>query len=251
MFDIFNDFTLVQIVTLMVSAIFIGINKTAIPGIGVLPVVLLTMAFEGRLSTGLQLIMLAMADLFAVAKYWKNVDWKVVLRLIPWAWAGLAIGSIILQLIPEDNDRAIRVIIGVIVLVLAFLNFLRNRLPMEKLTSGLALSAGCGTLLGITTQIANAAGPVAAIYFLAMRLPKMVYMGCSAWFFLIINWTKLPIFIWEGRITLQAFKMDLMMIPFLLVGGVAGVFILAKMPQKLFENITQAFVVIAAIKMLF
>ena len=75
MFDILNHFTMLQIGTLMISAILIGINKTAIPGIGVLPVVLLTMAFEGRLSTGLQLIMLAMADLIAVAYYRRNADW--------------------------------------------------------------------------------------------------------------------------------------------------------------------------------
>ena len=76
-------------------------------------------------------------------------------------------------------------------------------------------------------------------------------MGCSAWFFLIINWTKLPIFIWEGRITLQAFRIDLLMIPFLFIGGALGVFLLAKMPQKLFENIIQILVVITAIKLFF
>ena len=251
MFDILNHFTMLQIGTLMISAILIGINKTAIPGIGVLPVVLLTMAFEGRLSTGLQLIMLAMADLIAVAYYRRNADWKIVLRLLPWAWAGLAIGSFILHVIPEDNDRIMRMIIGGIVLVRALLNYIRSRLPQEKIPTGLAVSAGCGTLLGVTTQIANAAGPVAALYFLAMRLPKAVYMGCSAWFFLIINWTKLPIFIWEGRITLQAFRIDLLMIPFLFIGGALGVFLLAKMPQKLFENIIQILVVITAIKLFF
>ena len=34
----------VQIAVLIASAILIGINKTAIPGIGVLPVIMLTMA---------------------------------------------------------------------------------------------------------------------------------------------------------------------------------------------------------------
>ena len=141
MFDILNHFTMLQIGTLMISAILIGINKTAIPGIGVLPVVLLTMAFEGRLSTGLQLIMLAMADLIAVAYYRRNADWKIVLRLLPWAWAGLAIGSFILHVIPEDNDRIMRMIIGGIVLVLALLNYIRSRLPQEKIPTGPAAFA--------------------------------------------------------------------------------------------------------------
>ena len=67
--DIFAGMDVTQLAVLIVSAILIGINKTAIPGIGVLPVIMLTMAFEGRLSTGLQLIMLVMADLMAVAWY--------------------------------------------------------------------------------------------------------------------------------------------------------------------------------------
>lgn len=246
--DLFNEFTFLQILTLIVSAVLIGINKTAIPGIGVLPVVLLTMAFPARLSTGLQLIMLAMTDLLAVAWYRRHADWKIVLRLLPWAFAGLALGSWTLRYI---SDEAMRPLLGAIVLILAALNVLRARLAPEKIPSGSAVAAPCGVTLGFTTQVANAAGPVAAIYFLAMKLPKEKYMGCSAWFFLIINWTKLPIFLWEGRITMEALKIDLMMIPFLLIGAALGILLLSRMPQKLFENIIQVLVVLTAIKLFF
>lgn len=167
--DLFNEFTFLQILTLIVSAVLIGINKTAIPGIGVLPVVLLTMAFPARLSTGLQLIMLAMTDLLAVAWYRRHADWKIVLRLLPWAFAGLALGSWTLRYI---SDEAMRPLLGAIVLILAALNVLRARLAPEKIPSGSAVAAACGVTLGFTTQVANAAGPVAAIYFLAMKLPK-------------------------------------------------------------------------------
>ncbi len=246
--DLFNEFTFLQMLTLIVSAVLIGINKTAIPGIGVLPVVLLTMAFPARLSTGLQLIMLAMTDLLAVAWYRRHADWKIVLRLLPWAFAGLALGSWTLRYV---SDEAMRPLLGAIVLILAALNLLRARLAPEKIPSGSVVAAACGVTLGFTTQVANAAGPVAAIYFLAMKLPKEKYMGCSAWFFLIINWTKLPIFLWEGRITMEALKIDLVMIPFLLIGAALGILLLSKMPQKLFENIIQVLVVATAIKLFF
>ena len=117
--DLFNEFTFLQMLTLIVSAVLIGINKTAIPGIGVLPVVLLTMAFPARLSTGLQLIMLAMTDLLAVAWYRRHADWKIVLRLLPWAFAGLALGSWTLRYV---SDEAMRPLLGAIVLILAALN---------------------------------------------------------------------------------------------------------------------------------
>ena len=110
--DIFAGMDVTQLAVLIVSAILIGINKTAIPGIGVLPVIMLTMAFEGRLSTGLQLIMLVMADLMAVAWYRRKADWKIIWRLLPWAWTGLAVGALVLWLLPEGNDRLMRMLIG-------------------------------------------------------------------------------------------------------------------------------------------
>ena len=235
-----------QFLALAVSAVLIGINKTALPGIGVLPVVILTMMFPTRLSTGLQLLMLAMTDLVAVAWYRRHADWKIVLRLLPWAYAGLGVGSLTLRYLSDD---ALRPMIGGIVLFLVVLNFIRSRLPQEKIPSGMVVAAFCGILLGFTTQVANAAGPVAAIYFLAMRLPKEKYMGCSAWFFLIINWTKLPIFIAEGRITLESLWIDLCMIPFLLLGAAAGILLLPRMPQKLFEAVIQILIVVTAVKL--
>ena len=62
----FSDIVLWQWLIMVVCAILIGINKTGIPGIGPLPVVLLALSFPAAKSTGIQLIMLCMADLMAV-----------------------------------------------------------------------------------------------------------------------------------------------------------------------------------------
>ena len=48
MFDVISALEPVQLTVLIIGAILIGINKTAIPGLGVLPVVMLTMTFETR-----------------------------------------------------------------------------------------------------------------------------------------------------------------------------------------------------------
>ncbi len=239
----------VQLTTLIIAAVLIGINKTAIPGLGVLPVVMLTLVFETRQSTGIQLGMLALADLIAVSYYRKTADWKILLRLLPWALAGLVIGSGILRLIPTDG-MLMRRIIGGIVLALMILSFIRKRLAPEQIPSGTGWSAFYGILLGSTTQLANAAGPISSLYLLAMKLPKEKYLGCCAWFFLTLNWIKVPIFALEGRVSWESIKLDLCMIPFLLLGGFTGIVLLRKMPQKLFEAVIQILVVIAAFRLL-
>jgi uncharacterized membrane protein YfcA len=227
----------------------IGINKTAIPGLGVLPVVMLMLTFESKESTGIQLGMLALADLIAVSYYRKTADWKFLLKLFPWALVGLGVGSGILHTIPTDGPTMRRVI-GGIVLALMVLGEVRKRLNPEKIPSGAGWSAFYGILMGSTTQLANAAGPISSLYLLAMKLPKDKYMGCCAWYFLILNWIKLPIFALEGRVTMSSVKLDLCMIPFLLLGGFLGIVLLKKMPQKIFETVIMVLVVIAAIRLL-
>ncbi|MBE6365753.1 MAG: sulfite exporter TauE/SafE family protein [Lentisphaerae bacterium] len=249
MLDVITSLDVTQLVVLIIAAMLIGVNKTAIPGLGVLPVVMLTLVFETRMSTGIQLGMLAMADVVAVAYYRKQADWKILLRLLPWALGGIALGSVILRFIPTDGVVMKRTI-GGIVLALMALSFIRKKLDPEKIPSGIGWSGFYGILLGSTTQLANAAGPVSSIYFLSMKLPKEKYLGCCAWFFLILNWIKLPVFAFEGRVTLESVKLDLCMLPFIILGGFLGIVLLQKLPQKIFENIIQMLVVVASLRLL-
>ena len=241
----------VPMLVLCLAAFLIGINKTAVPGIGLLPVILLASTFETRLSTGLQLGMLALADIMAVIWYHRHADWKILLRLLPWALVGLAVGSGILRFIPLDDTRTMNIIIGVIVIALAIFSVIRKRLNPDKIPSGTGAAACYGILLGTTTQLANAAGPVSALYLLAMKLPKEKYMGTGAWFFLIVNWIKVPIFAMEGRVTLESIKLDLLMLPIIIIGAAVGILLLKKMPQKLFNDIVMGLAVLGALKLLF
>ncbi len=251
MFAFLNDYSALQLTMLVLAAVLIGLNKTAMPGLGILPVVILAAFFPTRLSTGLQLGMLAMTDILAVAYYRRHADWKILLRLFPGALAGLAVGSLILHLIPPDNDLVMRRLIGIIVLLLVIGNFIRKRLDPERIPSGKMAAGVYGVLLGACTQLANAAGPVSAIYFLTMRLPKEQYMGCTAWFFLMLNWIKVPIFAMEHRITMESIRLDLLMLPILLLSGIAGIYLFKKMPRALFEGIVQTLVLAATVKLLF
>ena len=84
-----------------------------------------------------------------------------------------------------------------------------------------------------------------------MKFDKARYMGTAAWFFLIVNWIKVPIFAIEGRITLQSVIVDLALIPVMVVGAILGILLFKKIPQKVFDGIIQVFVLFAAIKLLF
>jgi len=250
MIEVISQFSTYQIVILCICALLIGVNKTALPGIGILPVVLLADTFDSRLSTGMQLLMLAWADIMAVIYFRRSADWRIILRLLPWSLLGLGIGWWVLGYIPPENNAAMKLLIGWIVIGLLVLNFVRKRLDPEKIPSGIIPSAFYGSLMGSTTMLANAAGPVSAIYLLSMKLPKEQYMGSGAWLFLIVNWIKVPMFWYQGRITREVLLADLWMIPLLVAGGFLGIVLFKRLPQKLFENIVMVLVVVAAVKMI-
>lgn len=247
----FNGVEGIQLLILIISAVLIGINKTGMPGIGVLPVIMLSIFFPAKYSTGLQLIMLCMADCMAMMYYRKRGNMKLVLKLLPCALIGLGLGSLTLRFL-GDNDGIFKIIIAVIILSLSALNYYRQHyLKVEALPKSFLFAAIVGVLAGFTTQIANAAGPVMAIYLLALRLPKDEYMGTSVWYFFILNFIKLPIFILEGRITYQAFRTDLSMLPFIFLGAFLGIVFIRKAPQKLFNYVIEILVVISGTKLLY
>lgn len=246
----FAGISTTQLIILAIAAVLIGINKTGLPGLGLLPVVMLANTFDVGISTGLQLGMLALADLPAAWYYRKTVNWRQLLRLIPAALVGIVLGSLTLRVTPAGS---LNLLIAVIILILCVFGFTKDYLipDKNKIPTHWAFSTCFGLLAGFTTQVANAAGPVMAIYLISMRFEKKEYMGTAAWYFLLLNWTKVPIFWQEGRITAESVKADLGMIPLLMLGAFLGILLLNKIPQKMFEKIVLFLSAIAAVKLFF
>jgi len=248
----FGNFNSTQLAILAFTAVMAGINKTGMPGIGIIMVPLLALSFPARVSTGLLLPLLALSDLFAVAYYRKQAQWFHVCRLLPWSLTGIVTGSIIMRYIVDD--RMLKPLIGVIVLSMLGISWYRKwrqaqNSTAEPPTHGRGFAILMGFAAGLTTQMANAAGPIMIIYLLAMGLDKQEFIGTTAWYFLITNWLKLPLFVWDGRIDWSTIRADVAMLPFIALGAWAGIFILKKMPQKLFNWIMQFMALAAALNL--
>lgn len=109
---------------------------------------------------------------------------------------------------------------------------------------------GYGLLGGFTTMVANAAGPVMSLYFYAMRLPVLTFLGTSAWFFAIINLFKVPFSAGLGLLTRDTLVMDAMLVPVVLLGAFAGSRVARRIPQKVFEKLILVLTVAAALSLL-
>ena len=247
----FPGMTAFQLVILAVSALLVGVNKSGIPGLGMLPVILLAVAFDLNpgFATGVMLLMICAGDIFAVSYYRRNADWKIVLRLLPYTMIGLALGFVTLRYL--NKPEHLRMLIGWIILLLAAVHLVRVAFFKHAPVPGhWAFSAVVGLTAGFTTQVANAAGPVMALYLLSMKLPKDRYVGTCAWFFMIMNWTKLPVFCFEGRVTAAAIHAVLPVLPLILLGAFLGVLFVKRAPQRFFEIVIEIIVIVSAVKLL-
>jgi uncharacterized membrane protein YfcA len=105
---------------------------------------------------------------------------------------------------------------------------------------------------GFTTMIGNAAGPVMAVYLLSMRLPKYSFVGTSAWFFLLVNYLKLPlqIFVWDN-ISVTTILLNVASIPFMVAGAIAGIVFVKKVPEKSYRTFIIIVTVLSTFMLLF
>jgi uncharacterized membrane protein YfcA len=231
------------------GALLVGVAKTGITGLSLLFVTLFAAVMPARQSTGVVLPLLILGDIVAFFSYRRHAQWSHVWRLLPWAGVGIVIGALAMG---RMNERETRVSIGLIVVSLTGLHVARRagKVP-ETLDYGPWFAPAIGILAGFTSLVANASGPLMVIYLLAMRLPKMEYMGTGAVFFLILNLIKFPLMFGLGLITAQSLQFNLILAPAVIVGTVLGRWILGRINQRAFENLALALTVIAGARMFF
>ena len=226
--------------------VLIGLSKTGLAGAGLAVVPVFVMIFGGKPSTGLLLPMLVFADVFAVSYYNRHADWKYVVKLIPWAIAGIVIALLIGQNISDKQFKqviSITVIAGIVILV--WRDFRKDSFSVPDFWWFSMLMGLAG---GFATMIGNAAGPIMTVYLLSMRLPKNGFIGTAAWFFFIVNLIKVPlhIFVWK-TINFETAFFDVLMIPAILTGVFAGIAIVKIIPEKLYRLLLIISTVLSAI----
>ncbi len=238
-----------QWIILALGAFFLGLSKTGLPGAGILAIPFIAAVIPAKASTGLVLPMLIVGDLFAVAWFRRHAVWSHLFRLLPYAILGVVIGWFVMSRI---TDTQLRPLIGVIILVLLGLHAWRSRpgAPEPPIPTTHWVPASLGLSAGITTMLANAAGPIMTIYLLTMRLPKAAFIGTGAWYFLLVNTLKVPFSAELGLIHPASLRINLILCPLIIVGALTGIRIVHRLPEKWFGRIVQILAALGAVKLI-
>lgn len=243
------DLTWFAWVLLAIAAFAVGVSKTAIPGVTTVSVAIFAAILPAKQSTGALLVLLIVADVFAITAYRRHANWKVLIRLAPAVLVGLALGILFLAV---ADDEWVRKVIGVILLVVIAVTLVRRRIGQTVAGGGShrIAAASYGTLGGFTTMVANSGGPVMSMYFLASHFSVKEFLGTAAWFFAIVNVMKVPFSVGLGLITVPGLLLDLVLVPLVVGGALFGLWFADRIDQVLFERLVIVFTVVGAVYLL-
>ncbi|QIJ65836.1 sulfite exporter TauE/SafE family protein [Streptomyces sp. JB150] len=243
-----------EFAALAVAALLVGFSKTAVSGANTISLAVFAAVLPARASTGVLLPLLIAGDLLAVLTYRRHAHWPTLWRLFPAVAAGVVAGTAFLM---WADDEVVRTSIGAILLLMAALTVWRRRTadraaePDAVTTrAGRVKARAYGVLGGFTTMVANAGGPVMALYLLSAGFRKLGFLGTSAFFFLIVNVSKVPFSAGLGLIDGPSLHLDAALVLFVVPGALLGKWAVSRIDQRLFERLVIAATVLGALQLL-
>lgn len=226
------SFDLLAWILLVVAALFVGIAKTSLPGLSTLPIAIFAAVLPAKASTAALLLLFIFGDVFALLIYRRHADWSALIKLAPAVLAGILLGAGFLAI---ADDNWVKRAIGLILLLLIGFTLWQRKNPSRFDSTGTLARAGYGSLGGFTTMVANAGGSVMSLYFLSAKFPVKTFLGTAAWFFAVVNITKLPVAIGLGLVTPQMLALDAVLVPGVVAGALIGRWAAARVSQSIFD----------------
>ncbi|GHD87808.1 sulfite exporter TauE/SafE family protein [Streptomyces naganishii] len=239
------------------AALLVGFSKTAVSGANTVSLAVFAAVLPARASTGVLLPVLIAGDVLAVLTYRRHAHWPTLWRLFPAVAAGVVVGTLFLV---WADDTVVRISIGAILLLMAGVTMWRRRTadrgggepgPDAVTTrSGRLKARSYGVLGGFTTMVANAGGPVMSLYLLSAGFRKLGFLGTSAFFFLVVNVSKVPFSAGLGLIDGRSLLLDAALVVFVVPGALIGKWAVHRINQRLFERLVIAATVVGGVQLL-
>ncbi|MCD9879602.1 sulfite exporter TauE/SafE family protein [Streptomyces guryensis] len=243
-----------EFAALAFAALLVGFSKTAVSGANTVSLAIFAAVLPARASTGVLLPILIVGDVLAVLTYRRHAHWPTLWRLFPAVAAGVVVGTVFLM---WADDGIVRTSIGAILLLMAAVAVWRRRTaeadeePDSVATrSGRAKARSYGVLGGFTTMVANAGGPVMSMYLLSAGFRKLGFLGTSAFFFLIVNVSKVPFSAGLGLIDGRSLFLDAALAAFVVPGALFGKWAVNRINQRLFEQLVIAATIVGGLQLL-
>lgn len=229
------------------AVLLYGIAKGGFGGnIAILSVPLMAMVVSPQQAAAILLPILCVMDLVAIRTFrgrWDKTNLRIIL---PAAMVGVALGAVSFRVLNEEH---IRLLIGSIA-VLFVLNAWLRRGQVAARPASRWRGRFWGAVSGFTSFGIHAGGPPINVYMLPQRLEKTLLMGTLAVFFTLVNWVKVPAYVYLGQFSSENLLTSLVLMPLAPIGVRLGFWMLQRTNEQLIYRLCYLFLLLTGGKLL-
>ena len=190
---------------------------------------------------------LLILDLVAVWTYRKTFD-KITLAItIPASVIGIVIGAI---LVAQVNPNWVRIIIGFIAISFT-ISYWKTKKETKPRDHSILRGTIWGSITGFTSFVTLTGAPPYQMYLLPLRLDQRKYAGTFMIFFWMNNILKIVPFMMLGQMNKSTLTTSAILFPISLVFTFIGIWVVKKLPTKIFYEIIYILLFLVSIKLIY
>lgn len=173
-----------------------------------------------------------------------DIDSKLIKTLIIACFIGVPLGVYTLIYV---NDNILKLIVGIATLIFSILFLItKNKIKQSTTTTSFV-----GFITGFLQSSIGVGGPPAVLLLNAYDLNPKEIKKKLAILFLCTSLFSLPLFFWNGILTISRIQLGLMAIPFALFGGWVGNNLSDKFPKLIIKILMLSIVIIISIQLIY
>lgn len=229
------------------AVIALGLSKGGFTGIGMISTPLLALVLPPLQAAAILLPIILLQDLLSMWIYRRDWDTWNLKVMLPGAVVGVGCAWLLAAYV---QDAVIVLVVGVIALGFAINAWwFRNVKPTDLPKPNATLGVGCGALAAFTSTLIQIGAPPYYVFVLPQRLPKMVYVGTTCWFFALVNIMKVAPYAGLGQFTAEGLATSAVLFPLAIAANMVGVWLVRVTPEELFYRLTHILVFVLGVEL--
>jgi uncharacterized protein len=228
------------------AALLVGLSKGGLSMAGTLGTPLLATVMSPVTAAALLLPIFVVSDWFGLYAYRREFDRRNLLILIPAAIVGIGVGWLSSSVV---SDRMVGLFLGTIGIAFCVNAWRQRHRKLAPRPADIPRGLFWGAIAGFTSFVSHSGGPPYQVYVLPQQLSKTVFAGTTTITFAAINLVKLLPYWQLGQLDLRNLKLSLLLMPIAVAGTFAGVWLVRRVPQRLFFVLIHVALFLLSIKL--
>ena len=230
-----------------ISVTALGLAKGGFAGLGMISTPLLALVMPPLEAAAILLPLLLLQDCISVWVYRKDWDAWNLKVLLPGAIIGVGAAWLLAAYV---TDAHVKLAVGLISAIFA-LNHWFGPKP-SQLASKPRAAAGpfWGALAGFTSALVQVGAPPYYVFVLPQRLPKMVLVSTTAWFFAACNAMKVIPYFALGQFSTAGLWTSLVLVPLAVATNFFGIWLVRRTPQEVFYKLAYILMFLIALELI-